>query len=80
MSSIAWKRGELRLDTPLTVSRNAAAEPPSKLGLRAGSTITVENAILALTTRSANDVATTVAENLGGSVAGFTREMTRTAR
>ena len=74
------ERGELRLDTPLTVSRNAAAEPPSKLGLRAGSTITVENAILALTTRSANDVATTVAENLGGSVAGFTREMTRTAR
>jgi D-alanyl-D-alanine carboxypeptidase len=74
------ERGELRLDTPLTVSRNAAAEPPSKLGLRAGSTISVENAILALTTRSANDVATAIAENLGGSVEGFTREMTRTAR
>lgn len=74
------ERGVLRLDSPLTVSRNAAAEPPSKLGLRAGSTITVENAILALTTRSANDVATAVAENLGGSVENFTREMTRTAR
>lgn len=74
------ERGALRLDSPLRVSSRAAAEPPSKLGLRAGSTITVENAILALTTRSANDVATAIAENLGGSVDAFTREMTRTAR
>ncbi|MCC5978868.1 MAG: D-alanyl-D-alanine carboxypeptidase [Salinarimonas sp.] len=74
------ERGAIRLDTPLRVSSRAAAEPPSKLGLRAGSTITVENAILALTTRSANDVATAIAENLGGSVDAFTREMTRTAR
>ena len=44
------ERGALRLDSPLRVSSRAAAEPPSKLGLRAGSTITVENAILALTT------------------------------
>lgn len=74
------ERGAIRLDTPLRVSARAAAEPPSKLGLRPGSTITVENAILALTTRSANDVATAIAENLGGSVDAFTREMTRTAR
>ena len=74
------ERGMLRLDSPLRVSQRAAAEPPSKLGLRAGSTITVENAILALVTRSANDVATAVAENLGGSVEAFTREMTQTAR
>jgi D-alanyl-D-alanine carboxypeptidase len=74
------ERGTIRLDTPLRVSARAANEPPSKLGLRPGSTITVENAILALTTRSANDVATAIAENLGGSVDAFTREMTRTAR
>lgn len=74
------EQGSLRLDTPLRVSARAAAEPPSKLGLRPGSTITVENAILALVTRSANDVAAVVAENLGGSVEAFAREMTSTAR
>ncbi|HSP24965.1 MAG TPA: D-alanyl-D-alanine carboxypeptidase [Saliniramus sp.] len=73
------EQGRLRLDTPLNVSRKAAAEPPSKLGLRPGSTITVENAILALVTRSANDVAAVIAENLGGSIEGFAREMTSTA-
>jgi D-alanyl-D-alanine carboxypeptidase len=74
------EQGRLRLDTPLRVSARAAAEPPSKLGLRPGSTITVENAILALVTRSANDVASVIAENLGGSVEAFAREMTNTAR
>jgi D-alanyl-D-alanine carboxypeptidase len=74
------EQGSLRLDTPLRVSAKAAAEPPSKLGLRPGSTITVENAILALVTRSANDVAAVIAENLGGSVEAFAREMTSTAR
>ncbi|MCG6121670.1 MAG: SPOR domain-containing protein [Microvirga sp.] len=73
------ERGELRLDSPLRVSARAAAEPPSKLGLRAGSTITVENAIFSLVTRSANDAATVIAENLGGSVEAFAREMTETA-
>ena len=74
------EQGTLRLDSPLRVSARAAAEPPSKLGLRAGGTITVENAILALVTRSANDAATVVAENLSGSVEAFAREMTATAR
>jgi D-alanyl-D-alanine carboxypeptidase len=74
------EQGRLRLDTPLRVSAKAAAEPPSKLGLRPGSTISVENAILALVTRSANDVAAVIAENLGGSVEAFAREMTSTAR
>ncbi|TVR06068.1 MAG: D-alanyl-D-alanine carboxypeptidase [Salinarimonadaceae bacterium] len=74
------ERGELRLNSPLRVSSRAAAEPPSKLGLRAGSTITLENAILSLVTRSANDAATVIAENLGGSVEAFAREMTETAR
>lgn len=72
--------GRLRLDSPLRVSARAAAEPPSKIGVRAGSTIEVEDAILALVTKSANDVAAVVAENLGGSVENFARQMTQRAR
>ncbi|HSP26891.1 MAG TPA: D-alanyl-D-alanine carboxypeptidase family protein, partial [Saliniramus sp.] len=74
------KRGQLELTTPLSVSARAAAEPPSKLGVKAGSAITVEDAVKALVTRSANDVATVIAENLGGSVEGFAKMMTDRAR
>ena len=76
----AMEAGRINKNTPIPVSAKAAAEPPSKLGLRAGSTITVENAILALVTRSANDVATAVGEFLGGSEANFARMMTAKAR
>ncbi len=69
----------LTLKSPLSVSANAASQPPSKLGVRAGSTIAVEDAILALVTKSANDVAVVVAENIGGSVDSFAARMTRTA-
>ena len=69
----------LTLKSPLSVSANAARQPPSKLGLRAGSTIAVEDAILALVTKSANDVAVVVAENVGGNVDDFAARMTRTA-
>ncbi len=72
--------GRISIDTPLRVSRRAASMQPSKLGLKPGSTIRVRHAIKALVTKSANDVATTVAENLGGSEANFARRMTRTAR
>jgi D-alanyl-D-alanine carboxypeptidase len=74
------EKGRLSLDTPLQVSANAASQAPSKLGLRPGSTIEVEDAILALVTKSANDVAAVVAENLGGSVEAFAAQMTRKAR
>jgi D-alanyl-D-alanine carboxypeptidase len=70
----------LSLESKLSVSANAARQPPSKLGLRAGGKISVEDAILALVTKSANDVAVVVAENLGGSVGDFAARMTRTAR
>jgi len=70
---------KLRLDSPLKVSAYAAAQQPSKLGVKAGSTIAVEDAIKALITRSANDVAVVVAENLGGTTANFGRMMTRRA-
>ncbi|MHA7772476.1 D-alanyl-D-alanine carboxypeptidase [Roseibium sp. M-1] len=72
--------GRLSLDSNLSVSSYASQRPPSKLGLKPGSTIKVKDAILALVTKSANDVASTVAENLGGSERKFAERMTRTAR
>jgi D-alanyl-D-alanine carboxypeptidase len=72
--------GKLRLDTPLPVSAHAAAQAPSKLGLRSGQTISVEDAIKALVTKSANDIAVVVAEALGGDEETFAKMMTRKAR
>lgn len=72
--------GRLSLGSRLKVSRYAAGRPPSKLALKPGSTIKVKDAILALVTKSANDVATVVAENIGGSEKKFAERMTRTAR
>jgi D-alanyl-D-alanine carboxypeptidase len=76
----ALKRGQLRLNEPLRVSREAASRPPSKLRLKAGETITVEQAIYGLVTRSANDAATVIAEALAGSEARFGQQMTSRAR
>ena len=73
-------RGKLNKNSRLKVSAAAASAPPSKLGLKAGQTITVEQAIYALVTKSANDVARTVAENIGGSESKFADMMTRQAR
>lgn len=72
--------GEVGLKDKMKVSRNAAAQPPSNLRLRAGDTISVEDAIYALVTKSANDVAAVVAEHLGGTEAKFAAEMTRKGR
>lgn len=76
----ALEKKEVRMDTRWKVSRYASRKPPSKLGLRPGQTVSVKNSILALVTKSANDVASVVAENLGGSEAGFARQMTKRAR
>lgn len=76
----ALERGELRMDSKLPVSRRAADMPASKLGLRAGSSITVAQAIQAMTVRSANDVAVVVAEALGGTESEFGELMTKRAR
>jgi len=70
----------ISLSSRLKVSANAAAQAPSKLGIKAGRTVKVEDAILALTTKSANDIAVVVAENVGGSVSGFAARMNRTAQ
>jgi D-alanyl-D-alanine carboxypeptidase len=76
----ALERGDLTLNTPLDVSRTAVLRPPSRLGLTPGETIGVEDAILGLVTRSANDVATVIAENLGGTESSFSAMMTAKAR
>jgi D-alanyl-D-alanine carboxypeptidase len=62
----ALDAGKLRLDSRLAVSAHAAAQEPSKLGLEEGQTIEVEDAIKAIVTKSANDVAVVVAEAIGG--------------
>jgi D-alanyl-D-alanine carboxypeptidase len=74
------KSGRIKRSTQLRVSARAAAMPPSKLGLRPGSTISVDDAIKALVTKSANDVAATIGENLGGTESNFAARMTRVAR
>ncbi len=76
----ALKAKRLRLDQKLSVSKRAAGQPASKLGLTRRDTITVRDAILALVTKSANDVATVVAEALGGTESKFARAMTRRAQ
>lgn len=76
----ALDRGALRLNQRLVVSRHAASMPPSRLWLAPGSTITVEQAILALVTRSANDVAVVLGEALGGNEPAFAKKMTARAR
>lgn len=72
--------GTMSMDDRIVVSRNAAARPPTKLGIPAGSSITAEQAIRALATRSANDIATAVAEHLAGSEERFGELMTQRAR
>jgi D-alanyl-D-alanine carboxypeptidase len=68
------------LDDDLAVSQRAADQPPTDLRLKAGGTITVRKAIQALIVQSANDVAVTVAEAIGGSEDKFARQMTKTAK
>lgn len=76
----ALEKGQLSLDDRLKISRRAAGQPASKVGLRAGRTIKVRDAILSLVTKSANDVATVVAESLAGTEVKFARQMTKKAR
>lgn len=76
--ALADKR--LKINQALRISRRARYARPSRLGLRAGGTITVRQAILALVTKSANDAAVVLAEALGGSEANFARMMTAKAR
>lgn len=72
--------GRLDTSTPIRISAQAAAVPPSKLDLDPGDTIPLGAAIRALVTKSANDVAVAIAEHIGGTEAAFARTMTAKAR
>ncbi len=76
----AIERGEIDVDSLVTISRNAASEEPSKLGLRLGQRIKLRYLIRAAAVRSANDAATAIAEALSGSESEFARRMNWTAQ
>ncbi len=76
----ALEKGKLTLNQKLPVSKRASGMPPSKLGLKVGDTIRVKDAILALVTKSANDVAVVVAEALAGKETTFAKVMTKRAK
>lgn len=76
----AVRLGEITLDTEVRISRNAANEPPSKLGLRSGQKIAFRYLIRAASVKSANDAATAIGEAISGSETAFAERMTRTAR
>lgn len=79
MTFDALKKGQISLDDKLTASRHAAQQPNSKLGLRQGEKLTVKEAVLAVITRSANDVAVVLGEELGGTEENFGAMMTAKA-
>jgi D-alanyl-D-alanine carboxypeptidase len=76
----ALSKGELSLNDTMVASAFAVSKPPSRLALKAGDTLTVEEGILGLVTQSANDAATVIAETLGGSEPAFAEMMTEKAR
>ncbi|CAO4146449.1 D-alanyl-D-alanine carboxypeptidase family protein [Methylorubrum aminovorans] len=73
------RQGKVSLDTLLTISPAAAAEPPSKMGFKPGTQITLDNALKIIMVKSANDVSWAIGEGLGGSVEGFADMMNETA-
>jgi D-alanyl-D-alanine carboxypeptidase len=76
----AVRLGEVTMDTKFKISRKAASEPPSKLGLRSGQQISLRYLVRAASVKSANDAATAIAEGISGSEAAFARRMNRTAK
>src|SRR4051812_1981229 len=73
------RTGRATMDKLLTVSEDAASQPPSKMGFKPGTQITLDNALKIIMVKSANDIAQTIAENLGGSVEGFAAMMNEAA-
>ena len=76
----AIKEGRISFNTLLPVSRNAAAQQPTKMGFAAGTNVTVDNALKMLMVKSANDMAVAIAEGVGGSIGGFADLMNANAR
>jgi len=75
----AVKQRRITMDTLFTVSRNASAQAPTKMGLPPGTQVTVDNALKMLMVHSANDMAVLLAEGVDGSIENFADDMTRTA-
>lgn len=67
--------GEVALDSPIRMTKKAAAEPPSKFGLKPGTVMRLDTALKIMLVKSANDVAMAIAENVGGSQKGFAERM-----
>lgn len=76
MTFEAIKSGQIQLSESMTASSHAARQPNSKLGLRNGEHITVENAVIAIITRSANDASVVLAEHIAGTEENFAAQMT----
>jgi D-alanyl-D-alanine carboxypeptidase len=76
----AIKEGRIGFNTMLTVSRNAAAQQPTKMGFKVGTTLTLDNALKMLMVKSANDMAVAIAEGVGGSIEGFADMMNANAQ
>lgn len=76
----AIKEGKVSFNTLFTVSRNAAAQQPTKMGFKVGTRVTLDNALKMLMVKSANDMAVTIAEGVGGSIEGFADMMNANAR
>ena len=76
----AIERGEISLNDTVRISKHAASEPPSRLGLKSGQRIQIRHLIRATAVKSANDAATALGEAISGSEAAFTRRMTATAK
>jgi D-alanyl-D-alanine carboxypeptidase len=76
----AIKEGKVTFDTLLTVSKNAVAQPPTKMGFKLGTQLTIDNALKMMLVKSANDIAVTIAEGVGGSIEGFADMMNANAR
>ena len=76
----AVKEGKVQLDTLLTMTRNAVAQQPTKMGFKLGTQLTIDNALKMLMVKSANDIAVAIAEGVGGSIEGFADMMNANAR
>ncbi len=76
----ALKDGELAMDSPIKVTRNSANEPPAKMGFKPGQVMRLDNALKMMLIKSANDIATAVAENVGGSEKAFAARMNAEAK
>ena len=74
------KSGRIKGSDRVVMTKAGARRPPSKIGLRVGQSISVDQAVMTLVTKSANDVATAIADKLSGNEAAFARRMTRKAR